>query len=218
MTFGSFVLSALAVLVLLGVGQRVLDKMRLTDRAALVLILLMFLGGLMPDIDLGMVRVNIGGAVIPLGICIYLLVTADETAERVRGLIGAVITSAVVYALGRLMPSEPERIALDPLYVCGIAGGVVGWLLGRSRRGAFISGVLGVLLADIVNAVVLRLSGINQKLVLGGAGLFDAAVISGLLAVLLCELAGEIMERFARARGAGPDRLRVKLPREDRRK
>ncbi len=30
MTFGSFALSALAVLVLLGIGQRVLDKMRLT--------------------------------------------------------------------------------------------------------------------------------------------------------------------------------------------
>ena len=217
MTFGSFVLSALAVLVLLGVGQRVLDKMRLSDRGALALILLMFLGGLIPDIDLGMVRVNIGGALVPLGICIYLLVTADERAERVRGLVGAVLTSAAVYALGRIMPAEPEKIALDPVYVCGIAGGVIGWLLGRSRRGAFICGVLGVLLADIVNAVVLRLSGIRQQLALGGAGLFDTAVISGILAVLLCELAGETMERFARARGVGPDGKRVKMPREERR-
>ena len=94
MTFGSFLLSAAAVLVLLGVGQRVLDKMRLSDRAALILIGLMFLGGLLPDIDLGMVRLNIGGALIPLGICVYLLITADENAERLRGLIGAVITSA----------------------------------------------------------------------------------------------------------------------------
>ena len=212
MTFGSFLLSAAAVLVLLGVGQRVLDKMRLSDRAALILIGLMFLGGLLPDIDLGMVRLNIGGALIPLGICVYLLITADENAERLRGLIGAVITSAAVWLLGRVMPAEPENIVLDPVYVCGIAGGIVGWLLGRSRRGAFICGVLGVLLADTVNAITLRLSGIEQKLVLGGAGIFDTAVISGILAVLLCELAGEALERLARANGASRDHRRVKTP------
>lgn len=218
MTFGSFALSALAVLVLLGVGQRVLDKMRLSDRAALLLIVLMFVGGLIPDIDLGPVRVNIGGALIPLGICVYLLATADESAERVRGIVGTVLTSGAVYLLGRVMPSEPESIVLDPIYVCGIAGGVVGWLLGRSRRGAFICGVLGVLLADTVNAIALWAAGIDQKLVLGGAGLFDTAVISGILAVLLSELVGETIERFARAGGAQPDRARVKMPREDRKK
>ena len=218
MTFGSLLLSALAVLVLLGVGQRVLDRMHLSDRAALTLIVLMFLGGLLPDIDLGPVRVNIGGAVIPLGICIYLLATADEAAERVHGLIGAALASAAVYLLGRIMPDEPEKIVLDPIYVCGLAGGVIGWILGRSRRGAFISGVMGVLLADVINAVVLWASGIDQKLVLGGAGLFDAAVISGLLAVLLCELAGEVIERFARAGGAAPNPARVKTPREEKRR
>lgn len=218
MTFGSFLLSALAVLVLLGVGQRVLDRMHLRDRTALLLIAALFIGGLIPDIDFGLVRVNIGGALIPLGICIYLLITADETAERVRGILGAVITSVAVYLLGRFLPSEPERMVLDPLYAYGVAGGAVGWLLGRSRRGAFISGVLGVLLADIMNALVLWADGVRQKLVLGGAGLFDAAVISGILAVLLCELVGETLERAARAQGVAPDRARVRTPKEEKRK
>ena len=52
MTIGSILLAASAVLVLLGVGQRVLDKMRLSDRAALILIAAMFVGGLIPDIRL----------------------------------------------------------------------------------------------------------------------------------------------------------------------
>lgn len=212
MTLGSFLLSALAVLVLLGVGQRVLDRMHLRDRTALILIAAMFVGGLLPDIDLGMVRVNIGGALIPLGVCVYLLVTADEAAERVRGVAGAVITSLAVYLLGRVLPAEPEKLPIDPILVCGIAGGVVGWLLGRSRRGAFICGTLGVLLADTISAFTVWAGGIEQKLVLGGAGLFDAAVISGFLAVLLCELAGETMERVARARGVAPDPARVKKP------
>lgn len=212
MTLGSFLLSALAVLVLLGVGQRVLDRMHLRDRTALVLIGAMFVGGLIPDIDLGMVRVNIGGGLIPLGVCLYLLFTADEGAERVRGVAGAVITSLAVYLLGRVMPADPEKIVIDPLYICGITGGIVGWLLGRSRRGAFICGVLGVLLADVISAVTVWAGGISQKLVLGGAGLFDSVVISGFVAVLLCELVGETLERMARARGVSPDPQRVKMP------
>lgn len=218
MTLGSFLLSALAVLLLLGVGQRVLDRMRLRDRTALLLIAAMFVGGLIPDIDLGLVRLNIGGALIPLGVCLYLLITADENAERVRGVAGAVITSLAVYLLGRFMPSEPEKIVIDPLYVSGIAGGVVGWLLGRSRRGAFICGVLGVLLADAISAVTVWASGVSQKLVLGGAGLFDSVVISGFLAVLLCELVGETLERMARARGVQPDPQRVKMPEGEKRR
>ena len=59
-------------------------------------------------------------------------------------------------------------------------------------------GVLGVMLADVAVAVVNWSNGINQRLVLGGAGAFDTIVVSGLLAVLLCELVGEIIERFTR--------------------
>ena len=185
MTIGSILLAASAVLVLLGVGQRVLDKMRLSDRAALILIAAMFVGGLIPDIRLGLVRINIGGALIPLGVCVYLLVSADEAAERVRGILGALITAGVVYLLSRVMPSEPENIILDPVYACGVAGGIVGYVLGRSRRGAFISGVMGVLLADLITAIVVWAGGVSQPLTLGGAGIFDTAVISGIIAVLL---------------------------------
>ncbi|MBR5230660.1 MAG: DUF1614 domain-containing protein [Clostridia bacterium] len=211
MTVGSILLSGAAILLLLGAGQRVLDKMHLTDRSALILIALMFVGGLLPDIDFGLVRVNIGGALIPLAVCVYLLIKA-EGYERIRAVMGAVITSGALYLLGRILPDEPEKILIDPVYLCGLVGGLVGYALGRSRRGAFVSGVLGVLLADTVNAVTVWASGIEQTLRLGGAGIFDTAVISGLLAVLLAELMGEVVERMARLRGVKPDENRVHKP------
>lgn len=216
MTVGSILLSASAVLVLLGAGQRVLDKMHLSDRAALVIIAAMFIGGLLPDIDFGLVRLNIGGAVIPLAVCVHLFMRAEND-EKVRALLGAVVTSGAIYLLGRIMPDEPERIWIDPVYICGIVGGLVGYAFGRSRRGAFISGVMGVLLADIINAIVVWSSGVAQTLRLGGAGLFDTAVISGLSAVLLCELIGESLERMARARGVAADHQRVHKPQKEER-
>ena len=57
-----------------------------------------------------------------------------------------------------------------------------------------------MLLADVVNAVLQWSRGVEQTLVLGGAGIADTVVISGVLAVLLAELVGEIVERIARSR------------------
>jgi len=203
MSIGMLILTVVAVLVFFGVLQRVLDRMYLTDRMALLLIGAMFAGTLLPNITVGMVSVNIGGALIPLGVCVYLFIKANETKERIRALVGAVLTGAAVFGLSMLLPDEPETMFMDPNLIYGIAGGVIAWLLGRSRRAAFICGVVGVVLADVVTACLNWSKGIDQQLVLGGAGIGDTVVISGVLAVLLTELVGEIVERIARRRKEG---------------
>ena len=179
--------------------------MHLTDKAALLISALIFFGGLMPDIRIGQVTVNLGGALVPLGVCVWLLVKADTRQEVGRALWGSALTAAAVYALGRLLPAEPEQMAIDPHYLYGLTGGAIAYLLGRSRRAAFICGVLGVILADTAVAVINWSNGIETTLRLGAAGAMDTVVISGLLAVLLSELVGELMERAARAAGREPD-------------
>ena len=198
MSIGMILLTVAAVLVFFGVAQRVLDKLYLSDRAALILIALMFFGTLIPNVTLGSVTFSIGGAVIPLGVCVYLLVKAGTAKERVRAVAGALLTGGIIYGLSLVLPDEPEAIVIDPMYLYGLTGGVVAYLLGRSRRSAFICGVLGVMLADVAVAAVNWSRGIGQPLVLGGAGVFDAMMISGLLGVVLAELVGEILERMAR--------------------
>ena len=200
MSIGTIVLTVVAVLIFFGALERVLDRMRLTDRAALVLIAAMFVGTLLPNIQLGRVSLGIGGAVIPLGVCVYLLIRADESKEIWRSLIGAVLTGAAVFGLSMLLPDEPEEMFMDPNLLYGLAGGAIAWLLGCSRRGAFICGVTGVILADVATAILNWNRGVDQQLVLGGAGIADTVVISGVLAVLLAELVGEIAERVARTR------------------
>ena len=201
MTLGLILLVIAGVLVLFGVGQRVLDKLRLTDRQALLFIALIIAGGFVPDIPVTpQFSFNIGGALIPLGLCVYLWIKADTAAERIRSIAAALVTGAAVYALGRVMPDEPETIVIDPGYMHGLAAGVIGYLFGRSRRGAFIAGVVGVMLASVASAVQVWSMGISQRLVLGGAGAFDVIVMSGLIAVLLSELIGEISERIKRGR------------------
>ena len=104
-------------------------------------------------------------------------------------------------------------MVLDPNYTYGIAGGIVAYILGRSRRAAFICGTLGVILADIAVAVINWQNGVSSTLRLGSAGMMDTVVISGILAVLLAELMGELIERMARPAGQEhPNREAVRVP------
>ncbi|MDO5377268.1 MAG: DUF1614 domain-containing protein [Clostridia bacterium] len=204
MSIGMILLLVLALLILFGVLQRVLDRMALTDRQALIGVAAIFIGGWLPDLTFGMVTVNIGGALIPLILCVYLFFHAGTAKERVRSLVASALTAAAIYIIGLYFPADPVTMPFDPMILYGVAGGAIAWLLGRSRRSAFIAGILGVVLADVISGVMLWSQGVNQALRLGGAGALDAVVLSGVIAVLLCELFGEIMERITTGRADAP--------------
>ena len=188
MSLGMILLVVLTLLILFGVLQRVLDRMALTDRQALFLVALIFVGGWLPDLRLGMVSLNIGGALVPFGVCVYLFFHAGTGKERIRCLIASVLAAAVIYVVSLFFPADPVTMPFDPMILYGLCGGIIAWLMGRSRRSAFIAGVLGVILADAATGVVNWSRGINQMLYLGGAGALDAVVLSGVTAVMLLSL------------------------------
>ena len=198
MTIGQITVLIVTALIAFGVCQRVLDKMRLTDRQALLIAFLIFIGGFLPDLPLGNVTINIGGALVPFLLCLYLLIGADTASERIRAVTASLVTAAIVVALGRFFPDEPEVMPFDINYLYGIAAGAIACLFGRSRRAAFIAGALGVMLADIAEAAALALSGVSQTLHLGGAGAMDVIVLASVTAVLIKELVGEFTERIKR--------------------
>ncbi len=204
MSIGMILLVVIALLILFGALQRVLDRMALTDRQALVCVAAIFIGGWLPDIPLGSVTLNIGGCVIPLIVCVYLLLHADTTKERVRAIVAAVVAAAAVTAISMFFPADPVSMPFDPMILYGVAAGLISWLLGRSRRSAFIAGVLGVILADLVSGLSVRMRGVDQAIHLGGAGALDAVVLSGVIGVLMCELVGEIMERIKTGKASAP--------------
>ena len=196
MSIGQIILILVSVLVAAGVCQRALDRLRLTDRQALLFVALIFIGGLLPDISIGRARVNVGGALVPFGLAVYVWARAGSAKERLRAL--AATLGTAVYAIGRFFPNEPETMPFDVNYLYGIAAGLIAYVFGRSRRSAFIAGVAGMLLADVAQAVMLWTDGIDQTLRLGGAGMLDTIVISGVSAVLFAELLGEFIERCVR--------------------
>jgi uncharacterized membrane protein len=193
-------LIVLTALIYLGFLHRVLDRMRLTKTQALLILLVMLAAGFLPNIPIyAGLSLNIGGALIPVGVAVYLIVTADEVEEKRRALITAGVVAVLVYLTEKLLPMEPTSAAflVDPLFMPAILAAITAYILGRSRRSAFIGGIFGVILTDLFawleNLYRYRL---HVPIVLGSTGVYGAAVIAGMGAVLLAELMGEIVERL----------------------
>lgn len=201
---GIIVLIVVSILIYLGAAHRVLDRLRLTDKAALAVLAALIVGSLI-DIPFAVGNItyviNVGGALVPIALAVYLISRADSSIEKVRPLVAALITAVVVFAIGSFVMTgirEPAgRFAfVDIIYIYPLVAAVIAYAVGRSRRGAWIAATLGVLTADVLHGAQLATRGLSGLVHFGGAGVFDVVVVAGVLAVLLAEVVGEIRERI----------------------
>ena len=192
---GLISLVVVSILIYFGVAHRVLDKMRMNDKSALAVIAAIIIGSFI-DIPLGTrVTINLGGSIAVI-LAIYVWLGAGTGFEKVRALVAAVVVGLALFMAGRYLGAEPEEIFIDPIYIYPLVAGVVGYLAGRSRRGAFFAAVMGVLSLDVTQYIYLMRSGLPGTVHIGGAGAFDSLILAGVLAVLLAELIGESLERM----------------------
>jgi uncharacterized membrane protein len=134
--------------------------------------------------DSTIVAINVGGAIVPLLISIYLLLRMPEI--LVPALFGVAIVTAIVH---RFAWPIPGLGIATPMLIPPIVAAVCGYFLGSSQHHrdaiAFISGVLGTLIgADLLNLGKLRDLGAPVASI-GGAGTFDGIFLTGIVAVLL---------------------------------
>ncbi|HUE17998.1 MAG TPA: DUF1614 domain-containing protein [Planctomycetaceae bacterium] len=127
------------------------------------------------------IAVNVGGALIPTVLSLYLLF---KNRLFVQSLVGVAFVAAIVYQLAHAVPGV--GIAMPPLIPPLLAAGVA---LVLSRQAApalaYISGSLGTLIgADLLNLGIVQ--GLQAPVLsIGGAGTFDGVFLTGILAVLL---------------------------------
>ena len=204
LSVGLIVLLATTALIFFGLAQRVLDRMNLTDGQAILFLGLIIAGSFF---DIPILRepismsINVGGAIIPLILVFWLISRAGTSVEKWRGLIAGIATGVVIWGFSQLVGyQEPAEQWLDPLWSYSLIAGAFGYLAGRSRRSAFIAGVLGIITADLIHMGIALARGIETTVAIGGAGAFDAVVLAGVIAVVLAEVFGEGRERL----GGGP--------------
>ncbi|MCW4011264.1 MAG: DUF1614 domain-containing protein [Candidatus Bathyarchaeota archaeon] len=129
------------------------------------------------------IAVNVGGALIPSAVSIYLLCTAEPT-MILLSVLGVAIVALITKAVAR--PVKGVGIA-TPAFIPPIAAAVVALILAPSQplTVAYVAGVLGTLIgADLLNLRKIPKLGAPVASI-GGAGTFDGVFLSGIIAVLL---------------------------------
>jgi uncharacterized membrane protein len=184
----AFLFAATIGLIEFGVLSYAFEKMGVNRRYVYLLLFLSLLGCFVniPVARLVPSRVeiyvNVGGAVIPIMLSLYLLI---ENSLYVRAAMGVAVVTAVVYFLARPVPGVGIQIQM--IFVPPLIAATVALALSRDHASslAYISGTLGTLIgADLLN--LFQLASLKSPIVsIGGAGSFDGIFLTGIIAVLL---------------------------------
>ena len=137
--------------------------------------------------------VNVGGAVIPTLMSIYLVLRYQLW---LRAAIAVIVIALVIHAMAS--PVRGVGIAV-PVFAPVIVTAILAFILSREYAAplAYIGGSMGTLIgADLMNLDKIR--GLGAPVAsIGGAGTFDGIFLTGILAVLLAGIASPSRPRPA---------------------
>lgn len=194
MSVSLWIIWVVILLIMFGVGQRILDDLRLSDKAALLILVCICIGIVIPPIWIGeYFCFSIGGFLIPLALSIYLLFSCGGR-DLIRAIIGTILVAAIIYGLEWILPADPEEVVIDNMYIYGVVAGIVAYALGRSRRNAFVSCLFGITFAELLQWIINLCTGNQSILGLGVGGAFSTYVVAIIISVALSEFLGRCFE------------------------
>jgi uncharacterized membrane protein len=207
-------LAVLLVVVQLGLLQYAYTRLGVSSRAAFLLLVASLLGGYinipvaqLPEQSVVVDRVvdffgmqyavpveadwpgtiialNIGGAVIPTMLSIYLL-----NRNRLWG-VGLIAIGAVAVICNLMATPVPGVGITVPIFTPPLAAALTAWIVSRRDAAplAYIGGSMGTLIgADLLN--LSKVQGLGAPMAsIGGAGTFDGIFVAGIVAVLIASL------------------------------
>jgi uncharacterized membrane protein len=209
-----FLLAMLVALIQVGILQYVFESMGINRRYMLALLLLSLLGSYvnipiaqfpstyertgevveffgmqyvvprMVDSPETILAVNLGGAVIPFLLSLYLIV---KHGLYLKSVVAVGIVTLLVHLIARPVPGVgiAVPILIPPLVTALVALSLSSW---NPAPLAYIAGSMGTLIgADIMNLDKVRSLGAPVASI-GGAGKFDGIFLTGIVAVLLTSI------------------------------
>ncbi len=129
-----------------------------------------------------LIAVNLGGCLIPVFFCLYLLASTEIGVGAL--LLGVAVVAAVCRLVSRPIPGFGIGM---PVLVAPLAAALVGVSLAPAASAplAYVAGTLGVLIgADLMRLEDIRRMGAPMAAI-GGAGTYDGIFITGIVAALL---------------------------------
>ena len=128
------------------------------------------------------IAVNVGGCLIPIGLCLYFI--SLQLIDPIKIVVGILAITVLSNKFSALIPGMGVGM---PVFLAPLASVLLALALDPEHAAhlAYISGVFGVL----IGADILRLRNIAELgspvAAIGGAGTFDGIFITGIIAALL---------------------------------
>jgi len=161
-----------------------LPEERVVSREVVEIMGVPFLAPVAVDWPGTILAINVGGAVIPIALSVYLLMRYRLWGT---GLIAIAVVAFFVHQMATPVPGVGIAV---PTFVPPLLAAAAALLLSRRYAGplAYIGGCIGVLVgADLLNLGALQSLGAPVASI-GGAGTFDGVFLTGVIAVLLVSL------------------------------
>ena len=124
------------------------------------------------------IAINVGGAIIPLLLCIYLF----PKVPILKTIIAVVISALIMNKMAQPIPMVGVTI---PMFIPPLIAVLLGFIFSPRNPTpvAYIAGVLGVLIgADLMNLSTFSGAGVMS---IGGAGVYDGIFLVGIISALI---------------------------------
>lgn len=124
------------------------------------------------------IAINVGGAIIPLLLCIYLF----PKVPILKTIIAVVISALIMNKMAQPIPMVGVTI---PMFIPPLIAVLLGFIFSPRNPTpvAYIAGVLGVLIgADLMNLSQVTGAGMMS---IGGAGVYDGIFLVGIISALI---------------------------------
>lgn len=141
----------------------------------------LFYGQVVVPVRKRVLAINVGGAIIPTVLALYLFLTKAP-------LIPTFIAIAIIVVITKFLARPVPNVGIAmPALIPPLCSVILAWILHHHNPApvAYVSGVLGTLIgADLLNLKRIRHMSCGVMSI-GGAGVFDGIYLVGILAVLL---------------------------------
>jgi uncharacterized membrane protein len=128
------------------------------------------------------IAVNVGGCLIPVGLCLYFI--SLQLIDPIKIIAGILAITALSYQFSRIIPGLGVGM---PIFLAPLTSVLAALVLDPEHAAhlAYISGVFGVLIgADMLRLNTIATLG-TPVAAIGGAGTFDGIFMTGIIAALL---------------------------------
>ncbi|MCL2555843.1 MAG: hypothetical protein FWE03_02325 [Firmicutes bacterium] len=207
MTLGLIILGVVSILTFFGLMDRFFIKLGLKSWIALILVVGLVVGAVVPPIRFGQVlSINIGGFIAPVIVAIILLSIARNRSESFRAFIAMFAVASVAVATRMLLNPLNSSLILASALIIGFVGGSAAFLAGHTRVATVSSAIGGIILGDLIIGLIKHFIG-GEAISLGMQGVFDSLIIASVFGLLLCEAINAIKRVNFQKKGAKTNNL-----------